>query len=180
MAWLGAGGEYANRMFDAALARLLPAHQAFLENQPDHEKVMDRLHAYCYFLEALLAVSYRDDVREALAWGIGRVGTLLREIGPEFERSDVCAQLLRARLLAHHMDAVPLDESAAEEEARRAAFYQSDATDLRLRGGFWFGKKRDRFLPFMNPVSTAFCLQALALWDQHRNETWSFDLHQLI
>jgi hypothetical protein len=28
-----------------------------------------------------------------------------------------------------------------------------------------FGRKRSEDLPFVNPVSTAFCVQALALWD---------------
>lgn len=180
MAWLASGGEDANRPFDAALARLLPTHESFLAEEPDREKLMDRLHAYCYFLEALLAVAHRGEARDALARGIDRVAAWLREISPDFERSDVCAQLLRLRLVAHHLDAVALDASAAKEEARRASSYQSISSDPRLRGGFWFGKKRDQILPFMNPVSTAFCLQALALWDQHRNETWRFELHQLI
>lgn len=180
MAWIGAGGEHGDRLFDAAITRLLCGHETFLADERDREKVMDRLHAYCYFLEALLAVADRADPQAALANGIDRVAALLREIGPEFERSDVCAQLLRVRLIAHHLDAVPLDEAAAEEEARRAASYQSADPDPRLHGGFWFGRKGDQMLPFMNPVSTAFCLQALALWHQHRNETWRFDLHQLI
>ncbi|HML18891.1 MAG TPA: hypothetical protein VK419_17790 [Bryobacteraceae bacterium] len=180
MAWLDTGGDYANRLFEAALARLLATHESFLSGEPDREKLMDRLHAYCYFLEALLAVADRDEVRAVLAGGICRVAGLLREIAPEFERSDVCAQLLRVRLVAHHLKAVPLDQAAAEQEAQRASSYQSASADPRLRGGFWFGRKREQILPFMNPVSTAFCLQALALWDQHRNQTWRFDLHQLI
>ena len=180
MAWLAAGGDHGKRLFDAAATRLLAGHGRFLASEPDREKIMDRLHAYCYFLEALLAVPEREDARAALAGGIRRAAGLLREIGPDFERSDVCAQLLRVRLIAHHLNAVPLDEAAAEEEARRAASYQSTSADVRLRGGFWFGRKGDQVLPFMNPVSTAFCLQALALWDQHRNETWRFELHQLI
>ena len=61
---------------------------------------MDRLHAYCYFLEALL---FTADNREALASGIEHAGRLLREIAPSFERSDVNAQLLRVRLVAHHL-----------------------------------------------------------------------------
>ena len=32
----------------------------------------------------------------------------------------------------------------------------------------------------MNPVSTAFSLQALALWEQHRAGEWRFDVAQLI
>jgi hypothetical protein len=35
-------------------------------------------------------------------------------------------------------------------------------------------------LPFSNPVSTAFCLQALALWQDHQAGEWRFELPQLI
>jgi hypothetical protein len=35
-------------------------------------------------------------------------------------------------------------------------------------------------LPYMNPVSTAFSLQALVLWEQHRAGDWRFDVAQLI
>ena len=180
LTWHDLGDEHASKLFDTAVTRALATHESFLPGAADREKVMDRLHAYCYFLEALLAVAERDDARQALAFGIGRVGGLLREIAPEFERSDVCAQLLRVRLVAHHLDAVPLDEEAARDEVERARVYQSDAADARLRGGFWFGKKRGEVLPFMNPVSTAFCLQAIALWEQHQRGDWRFELHQLI
>jgi hypothetical protein len=73
-----------------------------------------------------------------------------------------------------------LDENAAAEEASRAASYQSASKDPRLRGGFWFGRRAGEFLPFMNPVSTAFCAQALDLWRQHRAGAWTFQLQQLI
>jgi hypothetical protein len=53
-----------------------------------------------------------------------------------------------------------------------------DHSDPRLSGGFFFGGKAGALLPFSNPVSTAFCLQALELWRQHQ-EGWSFDLRQL-
>ena len=115
-----------------------------------------------------------------LARGIDRVAVLLREISPQFERSDVCAQLLRVRLVAQHLGAVSLDEAAAAEEAARVVRYQARSEDVRLDGGFWFGQKRGEMLPYMNPVSTAFSLQALALWERHRAGTWSFDLTQLI
>jgi hypothetical protein len=145
---------------------------------------MDRLHAYGYFLEALLWETERDrvgdDVRRALDSGIVRVAALLRELSLRFERSDVCAQLLRIRLIAHHLNAVSLDENAAAEEASRAARYQSGSNDSRLRGGFWFGQRAGEILPFMNPVSTAFCAQALDLWRQHQAGEWTFALHQLI
>jgi hypothetical protein len=180
LAWRELGGEYAARMFEVALHGALSTHQTFLDNEPDAERKMDRLHAYCYFLEALLGETGRGDVRLALDSGIARVAALLRGISPRFERSDVCAQLLRVRLIAHHLNAVTLDENAAAEEASRAARYQSDSNDPRLRGGFWFGQRSGEILPFMNPVSTAFCAQALDLWRQHRAGQWTFEPHQLI
>jgi hypothetical protein len=178
LAWRDIGDEHALRLFDAVLAYSLATHESFLQGEP--ERLMDRLHAYCYFLEALCAVTDRPEAAAALGSGIERVAALLREIGPLFERSDVCAQLLRVRLIAHHSGVAPLDEQAAEEEAKRAASYQSDSTDPRLRGGFWFGRKADTTLPFMNPVSTAFCAQALAMWEQHCAGSWKFQLHELI
>src|SRR5262249_39465159 len=95
----------------------------------------------------------------ALGDGIGRVAGLLREIGPEFERSDVYAQLLRVRLYADRLGAVPLDRAAAQHEASRLAGFQAED------GGFWFGRRNGEWLPYSNPVSTAFALQALAMWD---------------
>jgi hypothetical protein len=176
LAWLEIGDPHARRLFDAAFAYSLATHESFLAKEEPREKTMDRLHAYCYFLEALLFV----EPGAALKCGIDRAAALLREIAPEFERSDVCAQLLRVRLIAHRLGVVPLDEAAAEEEADRAASYQSDSSDPKLAGGYWFGRKRGELLPFMNPVSTAFCMQALALWEQHRANAWRFELHQLI
>lgn len=178
LAWREIGDPHARQAFDAAVPSALASHERFLQEETDREKLMDRLHAYCYFLEALL---FTANVREALASGIKRVGQLLREIQPVFERSDVNAQLLRIRLIAHHLGIVPLDEIAAQEEASRAASFQAlDSTDVRLRGGFWFGRKGTQTLPFSNPVSTAFCLQALALWDDHQAGRWNFELQQLI
>ena len=178
LAWREIGDPHARQMFDASVAIAVAGHEKFLEDEKDREKVMDRLHAYSYFLEALL---FTEDNREALASGIEHAGRLLREIAPSFERSDVNAQLLRVRLVAHHLGRVPLDENAAREEASHVASFQAlDATDVRLRGGFWFGRKGAQMLPFSNPVSTAFCLQALVLWDDHQSGRWSFELPQLI
>lgn len=176
-AWLGIGDEHAVRMFDAALKSALAAHESFLPGDADRTRVMDRLHPYLYFLEALL---YRPDCAGVVATGIDRVAALLRDISPEFERSDVCAQLLRVRLAAHHFHGVPLDATAATEEAERVAKYQARSSDRRLDGGFWFGMKNGKMMPHVNPVSTAFGLQALALWQQHRAGEWRFDLAQLI
>jgi len=177
LAWREIGDAHARQLFDAAVAAALATHERFLQEEPDREKLMDRLHAYCYFLEALLFTSEQ----RALAAGIDRVAALLREIGPVFERSDVNAQLLRIRLIAHHLNAVQLDELAAREEAASAASFQAlDAADPRTRGGFWFGRRGAQLLPFSNPVSTAFSLQALALWQDHQAGRWSFELPQLI
>ena len=181
LAWRDAGGEHGTRIFEIALQQALASHERFLSFENDREKVMDRLHAYCYFLEALLFTADRADARTALSSGIVRAGSLLREIAPLFERSDVNAQLLRVRLIAHHLGAVPLDQAAASEEATRtASFQETESPDPRLRGGFWFGRKGPQMLPFSNPVSTAFCLQALALWQDHQAGDWRFELPQLI
>jgi hypothetical protein len=175
------GEQDAARMFDAALARILPEHESFLQGETDREKLMDRLHAYCYFLEALLAVSDRKSSRGALASGVARAAALHREIAPQFERSDVPAQLLRVRLIAHHLGSLPLDQTAACEEAERAAAFHIVAdADPRRRGGVWFARKGDAMLPFVNPVSAAFALQALRLWQDHLAGRWRFESHQLI
>ncbi len=212
LAWREAAEEGGAKLYESVLAYSLATHESFLTAEPDREKLMDRLHAYCYFLEGLLAAAERAEVRAALASGLARAGALYREIAgifwesvpteagsaegirvPDgsaggaafvqaFERSNVAAQLLRVRLIAHHLGAVALDESAACEEAARAASFQAaaDHPDLRLRGGYFFGRKGGESLPFSNPVSTAFAMQALELWRQHREGRWSFDLRQLI
>lgn len=150
----------------------LQTHDSFLPGDPDELRVMDRLHAYSYFLEGLLPVADRPDCREAVTNGIERIGQLLRRIRPRFERSDVCAQLLRARLFAHHLGVASLDEEAAGEEAMWLLRYAGDQTSPAseqppMSQGFWFGSKDGTTLPFVNPVSTAFCAQAWRLWMRH-------------
>ena len=87
---------------------------------------MDRLHAFCYFLEGLLPRSGDARCAAALRDGIGRCAWHLRDIAPEFERSDVYAQLLRIRLYADWLGVEPLDRAAAEFEAERLAAFQAD------------------------------------------------------
>jgi hypothetical protein len=180
LAWHSLGDPHAQRVFESVVSYGLATHSSFLPGSSEPDKVMDRLHAYCYFLEALLVVADRVDVRDALAQGIGRTGELLRQIGPRFERSDVCAQLLRVRLIANAVGAVALDHAAAQEEAEHASEYQITSDDPRLDGGVWFGRKGDELLPYANPVSTGFVLQALALWEDHEKGAWNFSLDQLI
>jgi hypothetical protein len=184
MAWKEVGDafddEAALRMFEQALAIAIATHESFLPGVEEPERVMDRLHAYCYFLEALLSVGGRGECRAILESGIASVGHYLREIAPAFERSDVCAQLLRVRLAAHHIHGVRLDESAAAEEASRAASYLAKSEDIRINGGFWFGRRGSDILPFVNPVSTVFCMQALGLWEDHKDGKWEFTARELI
>ena len=182
LAWREIGDAHAAKLYQAMLRYSLRTHRSFLEAETEREKLMDRLHAYSYFLEGLLPEADRPEVRAALTEGLARASALRREIAPQFERSDVPAQLLRVRLIAHHLGAAPLDEDAACEEADRVASFQAPPShpDPRLRGGFFFGSNRGELLPFSNPVSTAFGLQALQLWRQHQAGRWSFDLRQLI
>lgn len=169
LAWLElseATGDPALRpAYERALAFSLATYGSFLPGHPDQLKVMDRLHAFSYFLEGLLPVLDRTAAKAAYCDGIRRLSAWLREIRPEFERSDVYAQLLRARLLGHLSGAVPLDNEAAEEEAGALAEYQYG------NGGFSFGRRAGVHLPFENPVSTAFGIQALDMWEQHQRGT---------
>jgi len=180
LAWLDLGDPDAVRLFETALADSLATQESFLRGETDREKIMDRLHAYCYFLEALLAVAERSECRRALSAGIDRVASLQHEIETAFERSDVCAKLLRVRLIAHHLGVQALDEMTACEEAERVRSYQAASSDPGIHGGFWFGQRAGQILPFVNPASTAFCLQALELWHEHRAGAWRFQLYELI
>lgn len=173
-------GEAFAAWFEGALRYSLDSHTKFLPGNPDELKVMDRLHAYCYFLEALLARCQRAEAAAALGDGIGRVAFYLRHIGPKFERSDVCAQLLRVRLLAAHLGAIPLDEAAAREEASRCASHQRFGGPPMIDGGYGFGTLDGQPLPFMNPVSTAFCMQAMQWWDDWNSGAFTGTLAELI
>jgi len=120
---------------------------------------MDRLHAFAYFLEGLLPCAAEERCAAAIRDGIRRMACHLREIAPAFERSDVYAQLLRLRVYADAAGVAPLDRAAAQQEAAALESFQAE------NGGFYFGRKGGVVLPYENPVSTAFALQALALWN---------------
>jgi len=157
--------------YERVLASSLQTYTDFLPGHPERPKVMDRLHAFCYFLEGLLPRAAEDCCAAALRDGIGRAAGHLRAIAPEFERSDVYAQLLRVRLYADWLGAVPLDRAAAEFEAAQLAAFQvadSDPRGAPMIGGYWFGRKHAEPLPFINPVSAAFATQALELWEASR------------
>jgi len=142
-------------VFESSLA----TYREFLPGHPERHKVMDRLHAFSYFLEGLLPRASSDPrCAAALADGIKLLACHLRDLEPGFVRSDVFAQLLRARLYADQAGAVRLDRACAAWEAAQLATFQ------RADGGYWFGRKAGEWLPFSNPVSTAFAAQALELW----------------
>jgi hypothetical protein len=180
MAWLETGAGRYTRLYEMALAGCLTTHSAFLDAEPDPERVMDRLHAYCYFLEGLLPRATQPNCAPVLRDGILRAGGLLREIGPSFERSDVCAQLLRLRIYAAALGVAPLDTNLAEEEAAKIWGYQLDDPDPRVHGAFSFGRRASEPAPFANPASTAFSVQALEMWRQHQKGEFQPDVLELI
>jgi hypothetical protein len=142
----------------------LRSYRSFLPGDSDPRKVVDRLHAFLYFLEGLLPQASSERCRLALCEGIQLVACHLQRTAHEFERSDVYAQLLRMRVFADRLGIVPLDRAGAVSEAAALAGFQASSTDERIDGGFYFGRQQTSWLPFINPVSTAFAAQALALW----------------
>jgi hypothetical protein len=162
--------------YEDMLRRTLLTHGDFLPGSPDPHRVMDRLHAYCYFLEGLLPVAERADAAAGPRAGIGTVSRLLREIRPEFARSDVYAQLLRLRILAEAAGVAAVERDAAGEEAACLRRFSIDDPHPRLRGGFYFGARNGSFVPHVNPVSASFAVQGLALWEDYlagrRDASW--------
>lgn len=150
------------------LENALATHSCYLPGSNDRHHVMDRLHAYSYFLEGLIPMLNRAECIEAYSQGIDAVSRYLREIAPSFTRSDVCAQLLRARVFGAH--AIGIDTEAAAEEARELAEFQAESEDRRLDGGFSFGRRGCSMSPHINPVSTVFALQALEMWRNFQAE----------
>jgi hypothetical protein len=167
--WEITGDARYRQLYEGLLEDSLRTCADFLPGHADHRKVVDRLHAFLYFLEGLLPMA--ASAATALCAGIDRVARHLRSLAPEFERSDVYAQLLRIRLYADWAGAVPLDRAAAECEAGKLREFAAPVAgpppgnDLRIAGGFYFGRTGGTWEPYINPVSTAFALQALALWE---------------
>jgi hypothetical protein len=152
--------------YEELLAASLRTQESFLPGASG-EGVMDRLHAYCYFLEGILPRVERPEVARALADGIDRVAALMGAMGPQFVRSDVCAQLLRLQLLADRAGVGSIDRLAALSLVEKIQSFQLSNVDLRIHGGFFFARRGDRLQPHVNPVSTAFGLQAILMWRQY-------------
>ncbi|HEY6766004.1 MAG TPA: hypothetical protein VI386_14665 [Candidatus Sulfotelmatobacter sp.] len=156
-------------LYRRLLTASLESHSSFLPGCNLETGVMDRLHAYSYFLEGLLPTLDEPACRDTMQTGIERLAMCANNIGAKFLRSDVVAQLLRLRLFADRAGIVSLDPKTCRREAGTIREFQSSDADPRLKGGFWFGKKSADILPFMNPVSTVFCYQALHMWDAYEN-----------
>jgi len=166
--------------YEMALRRSLATHDEFLPGAVDQQMVMDRLHAYCYFLEGMLPRYSDPACAAAVREGIAKVAAFLRDIAPSFERSDVAAQLIRVRLYADRLGVAPLDREAALEELARLLKFQREDPDPARHGGFWFGAKGGDLLPYVNPVSTAFGLQAADMWRRAEAEEFPANRHELI
>ena len=154
--------------YERVLEAALRSYASFLPGHAERAKVMDRLHAFSYFLEGLLPRAGDSRCAAALRDGLVLSAHHLRDIAPEFARSDVYAQVLRVRLYGDWLGVAPLDLGAASYEAEQLAKFQVADTDPRIDGGYWFGRKGAEWLPYVNPVSTAFGSQALELWESHR------------
>lgn len=148
------------------LESALQTHTEFLPGVPEEHRVMDRLHAYSYFLEGLSVVADREDCRAAYRVGLGLVSGYLRAIAPTFVRVDVCSQLLRARIYGATLGMSPMDAQAAEEEAAILTQFQMHDDDKRIDGAFVFGRRDGALSMQVNPWASAFALQALDLWEK--------------
>ena len=156
------GDKAMRQAYIDAIEAALPDHHEFLPGTNERLRIMDRLHAYSYFLEALSPVLDRAECVEAYRTALGNVSCYLRSIRPDFVRSDVYAQLLRARVFGSRV--LPVDMDLARDEAEALAGFQVASADPRVDGGFLFGSRHGEVVPHANPVSTAFAMQALEVW----------------
>jgi hypothetical protein len=160
-----------NREFDTSMQLMLnwclKTHEGFVRGDDDPENIMDRLHAYCYFLEGLLPVADEDmKASHALQHGVLDVENLMGEVAVGYQRCDVVAQLLRLRLYADRVGIMELDFAQAEKEALAIEQFQHQSTDPKIDGGFAFARRNGTLTPHVNPATTAVAIQALAMWEQ--------------
>ncbi len=159
------GNELYRRHFERQLNFAIETAPQFFTPWHDDIRLMDLLHPHCYYLEGLLAdwKKHAGLIRE----GIASAQRHRRALQDRFLRSDVCAQLLRVRLMAHHLDICRLDLANAEEEVAALRTFQMESEDPRLNGAFAFGQRDGKTLPHANPVSTIFAVQALQWWSDY-------------
>jgi hypothetical protein len=157
LAWRDLGETLSDQRFlnlyDQLLHFSLEHYSETLDNETEELKKMDRLHAWAYFLEGLQPVSDRESIQFLIRSALAHGESLREKLAPQFLRSDVCAQLLRIKLLA--------GGTASEAELIRIESFQYQSADPSLHGGFGFGRRNGELTPHVNPVSTIFCLQAL-------------------
>jgi len=177
LAWLQAG-DYAH--YEAQRALALAGDASFLPGADEPGRVVDRLHAYLYYLEGLLPSLGDAECRNALASGIVRAAVAARQHRGVYERSDVYAQLLRIRLYADRLGVLPLDMAAAAEEAAAIPEFQMSSWDPRIDGCVAFGRAAGTLLPYANPVSTAFAIQACEMWSDYQAGRFQPDWRELI
>jgi hypothetical protein len=170
MAWWDVGEITGDKSLKQAYGEMVRAclatHADFLPGASCPQLVMDRLHAYCYFLEGLVPMRGCPDSVQAAIEGIGVIRQYLNNIESTFVRSDVYAQLLRARINSAAF--LPVNTAVAANEARHLTAFQAASDDPRIDGGFFFGRREGRMSPQVNPVSTVFAAQALEMWRQYQ------------
>jgi hypothetical protein len=171
LAFLELSDATGNREFNTSTEKMLSwclkTYEGFVRPDDDPEKVVDQLHAYCYFLEGLLPIASEDmKASNALQRGVLEVENRMREIAGGYQRCDVVAQLLRLRLYADRIGIMELDAGEAEKEALLIEQFQHQSTDPKVDGGFAFARRNGQAMPQVNPATTAVALQALAMWEQ--------------
>ncbi len=132
---------------------------------PDPSRIMDRLHAYAYFLEGLLPVLDRPECAAAFRDGVDRARVFCAKSRP-FSRAPMCTRNCCERACWAKLTA------CCRSMKPRPRTRRNRPRVFRFRGrsrraDSYSGASKAQALPFVNPVSTAFCVQALALWDDH-------------
>ena len=107
-----------------------------------------------------------------MQWGILRVENLVEEMAPQFQRSDIIAQLLRLRFYADTFGVMEIDHDTAESEVAALIEFQQQSSDPRVDGGFAFARRGAEIVPHMNPVSTVLAVQALTMWESAEQGTF--------
>ena len=165
--------------FRKVMAYAVEDSESFLSGPAD-DKMMDRLHAFLYFLEGLLPLAGERAYGQLISRGLASATGVLRKMTPAFVRSDVCAQLVRLRLFAHEAARLPLDADSVDREIQKLLAFQFKSADTRINGAFCFGSRAGVLLPYANPVSTVFAAQALAFWLRFRSGQLSHDWRTVI
>ena len=145
----------------------LKRHESSLPGDGDDTRIAERLHAYCLFLEGLLpGVALDAESGRVLQFGLLRVENFLDEFGPELQRSDVIAQLLRLRLYADKLGLMELDYKRADQEAAHLIKFQTQSSDPKTDGAFTLFRRTEKSSPALDLTATVFALQALEMWEQ--------------